>query len=133
VITSDRLNYDAQKQFALFERNVVVNDPSLKMKCDKMTVRFNAKSEVELIDAEGNVVLSQSDKTAWAAKARYEVSTGRITLDGSPRVMRGRDMLLGDRITFWRDQNRMEVEPRARLIIYPEKGGVRDAVSGGGR
>jgi hypothetical protein len=48
-------------------------------------------------------------------------------------VMRGKDLLVGDKITFWRDEQRMLVEtaagrtpspqqPGARLILYPEDG-----------
>ncbi len=131
VITSDKLTYDAQAFFAVFEGNVVVSDPSMKMKSERLTVRFNETNEVENILAEGRVVMSQADKRAWAAKATYDLTTGKIVLEGSPRVMRGKDLLLGDTITFWRDENRMVCEPRARLIIYPEKGGARERITGG--
>ena len=132
VITSDKLTYDATKGFAEFLNNVIVSDPNMKMKTDKLTLYFQGKSEVTKIVAEGGVVMSQADRRAWAQKATYDVATGQITLEGSPRVMRGKDMLMGDRIIFWRDENRMLVEsgsraptmqnPGARLVIYPEKG-----------
>jgi lipopolysaccharide transport protein LptA len=132
VITSDQLTYDSTKGFALFENNVVVSDPGMKMKTDRLTIHFAEKNDVKNIVAEGGVVMSQGDRKAWAQKATYNVATGEIVLEGNPRVLRGKDLLIGDRITFWRDENRMRVEsvnrkptmenPGARLILYPEKG-----------
>ena len=66
VISSDRLEYDAPKLRAVFERNVVVSDPSLKLKADRLTVVFKEDNTVQMIVAEGQVVLSQADKRAWA-------------------------------------------------------------------
>ena len=126
VITSDRLTFDYQKHFALFETNVVVVDPQIKILSDKMTVLFDEKSKAQSIKAEGNVYIVQDDKKAKAANANYEVDTGKIVLTGSPQVTRGKDILTGDTITFWRDQNKMICEPRARLVIYPSEGGARD-------
>jgi len=126
IITSDRLTYDSQQEYALFERNVVVSDPSLKLKADKLTVRFAGQNAVTRITAEGNVALSQADMRAWAGKADYDLTEGKIVMEDQPRIMRGRDLLSGDRITYWRDQNRMLCEPRARLIINPESGAAKD-------
>ena len=133
VITSDRLTYDGERGLAIFDGNVVVSDPSLKLKSDKLTVIFADRSEVKRILAEGRVVISSEDRRGWAKRASYDVASGQVVLEGEPRVMRGKDMLIGDRITFWRDENRVLVEsekdrtptvqqPGARLIIYPEKG-----------
>lgn len=130
VITSERLTYDQQKGYALFEKDVVVVDPGLRLKADRLTVRFNESNDAEFIEAEGRVVIEQEDTTAWAGKATYEVSTGKIFLEESPRIKRGRDTLEGDTITFWRDDNKMICEPQARLVLYPEKGGARDSLFG---
>lgn len=133
VITSDKLTYDASRGYAVFEGNVVVSDTQMKMKADKLTVYFEGKSDVKSLLAEGRVAMSQLDRRAWAQKATYDVAVGRVILTGDPRVMRGKDLLVGDKITFWRDENRMLVEsaagrtptpqqPGARLILYPEEG-----------
>jgi lipopolysaccharide export system protein LptA len=130
VISSDRLEYDAPNLRATFSGNVVVSDPNLKLKADRLTVKFNEDNSVSLIVAEGKVVLSQADKRAWADQATYNLKTGEIVMLGEPRIMRGRDMLMGEKITFWRDQDRMLCEPRARLIIYPEKDATRNYLKG---
>ena len=132
VVTSDRLVYEGQKGYALFERNVVVSDPQMKMKADKLTIFFEGTNEVKTILAEGRVIMSQADKMAWAGRATYDVAAGKIVLEDSPRVMRGRDMMLGERITFWRDQNKVECWPKARLIMYPDKNRKMDFLPGAG-
>ncbi len=126
VITSDRLTFDYNKQFALFEGHVVVTDPEMNLKSDTMTVRFTEDNEVETIVAEGHVQIIQVDKVAESGKATYDVATGKITLVDQPTVRRGKDLLEGEKIIFWRDENKMICEPRARLVIFPEKGGTRD-------
>ncbi|MBN1269021.1 MAG: hypothetical protein JXB04_05495 [Kiritimatiellae bacterium] len=130
VITSDKLTFDYRKQFALFEGHVVVIDPEMKLAADTMTVRFGNDERVESIVAEGSVRIEQEDKTAWAGHATYDVASGKMTLEQEPRVQRGKDLLTGTTITFWRDENRMICEPQARLVIYPQEGGTRDKLFG---
>lgn len=131
VITSEKLTFDANEQYAVFEKNVEVTDPNMRITADKLTVNFDQDNKVKSITAEGQVVMKQADKTAWSDMASYFVESGKIILSGNPRVRRGRDVLEGGTITFWRDDNRMVCEPNARLVIYPEKGGTRDQLLGG--
>ena len=130
VITSDHLTFDYSKHYALFVGHVVVIDPEMKLTADKMKVVFSEGDDVDQIIAEGTVKITQLDKIAESGKAVYEVATGKITLEDKPRVRRGKDLLEGDTITFWRDENKMICEPRARLVIFPEKGGTRDQLFG---
>lgn len=130
VITSDRLTFDYKKRYALFEHNVLVTDPEMQLACDQLTVKFDEKGKAQQIRAEGRVTITQEDKTAHAGVATYELETGKIVLANKPRVVRGRDTLEGEQIIFWRDDNRMICQPQARLVIYPEQGGVKDRFIG---
>ena len=131
VITSERLTFDYAKHFALFEENVVVTDPELKILADKMTVVFDDKNAAKSVKCEGNVYLVQQDKKAKSDVAIYDVASGEIQLLGSPQVTRGQDVLTGNKITFWRNDNRMKVDGRATLNLAPDEKG-RSALSGGG-
>jgi lipopolysaccharide export system protein LptA len=130
VITSDKLTFDYMKQYAFFEKNVVVVDPQMKIFADTMMVLFDSDNKAKSIKAEGNVIIVQEDKRARAAVAEYKVDSGEITLTGEPMVTRGRDILTADVIKFWRDDNRMECKPRARLVIYPDNDSRRDNLFG---
>lgn len=133
VITSDKLTFDYQQQFAYFQDNVVVVDPEMKLFADRMTVTFSSSNKVTEIKAEGKVFIIQEDKQARSEIAIYNVQQGVIVLTGKPQVTRGQDILTGDKITFWRDRNKMIVEPRARLVIHPQTGSAQGALGGGGR
>jgi lipopolysaccharide transport protein LptA len=127
---AEKLTFDYKKQYALFENNVLVTDPEMQLAADRLTVLFDNKGKAQSIKAEGRVTIRQTDKTAQAGLATYDFETGKIVLAIKPRVTRGRDMLEGEIITFWRDQNRMICQSQARLVIYPEKGGVKDQFFG---
>ncbi len=121
VITSDRLTFSQRNQYALFEDNVIVRDQNMRMRADRLTVFFDDANQAERIEATGRVVMQQEDTTAWAQSATYDVELGTIFLEGTPRIRRGRDVLEGDTITFWRFENKMVCEPRARLVLFPEE------------
>ena len=128
VITSDRLTFDYQKQFALFDKNVVVVDPEMRLYADRMTVRFGHDNRITEIKAEGRVLIQQQDKEARSELAIYNLVQGVIVLTGKPQVTRGQDILTGDKITFWKNENRMIVEPRARLVLQSEPGQLQPAL-----
>lgn len=130
VITSDRLTFDAKERVALFEHNVLVTDPKMQLAADKLTVQFDDKGQAKTIKAEGRVTITQLDRTAQSEAASYDVPTGKIVLTGKPRVTRGRDVLEGEVITYWRNEDRMICQPGARLLIYPAEGGVKDQFRG---
>jgi len=120
VITSEKLTFDYIKQYALFEKDVVVVDPQMKIYADTMQVIFSDDNKAKSIKAEGNVIIIQDDKRARAAVAEYKIDVGEITLTGEPMVTSGRNILTAEVIKFWRDDNRMECKPRSRLVIYPD-------------
>jgi lipopolysaccharide export system protein LptA len=70
---------------------------------------------------------------AKADVATYDLDSCKIVLAGKPRVMRGKDVLEGEVITMFRNESRILVYPRARLVVYPEKGGAHDQFFGPGK
>jgi lipopolysaccharide transport protein LptA len=121
VITSDRLTFDYNKKFALFEKNVTVVDPEMRLTSDIMLVRFDNDDQVSSIVAKRAVRIEQDKLIAESGMATYDVKPAIIKLEISPRVMRGKNILEGDIITFWRNEDKMLCEPQARLIIYPDE------------
>lgn len=127
VITADRLVFDQDESFALFEGNVRVTDPQMEMTCGRLTVRFDAESgQVSWIQAEEQVRIVQEDKKAMAGRATFDVESGAFVLEEQPRVLRGRDMLEGEVIRYWRGENRMVCEPQAKLTVFVKRGAVSD-------
>ena len=128
VVTAEKLTFDYLKKFALFENNVLVNDPRLQLSANRLTIIFTESGGAQTIKAEGKVLLTQGDKKARADVATYDVATGKIVLAGGPpQVLQGRNILEGEVITFWRDEQRVECKPKARLVVYSEDFGDADA------
>ncbi|MFO8089858.1 MAG: LptA/OstA family protein [Desulfatiglandaceae bacterium] len=130
VITSEKMVYNSEKQTAVFENNVQVEDDRLSLSSEKLTAEFDENNEVKSLLAEGSVYMEQDDKTAWAESASYNVETGKMVLKGDPLVRQGKDMLQGETITFWRDESRMVCEPDARLTIYSQDSKMREQLNG---
>jgi len=121
VVTSDKLTFDYTKKFAVFEGSVVVSDPRLQLKSDKLTVSFGEDDKIRSIKAEGKVFITQGDKKARGDVATYDLITGKIVLlGGPPQVLQGRNIMEAEVITFWRDEQRVECRPRARLVVYSD-------------
>ena len=128
VVTSDKLTFDYIQKFALFEGRVLVNDPRLQLSSDRLTIVFTEDGGAQTIKAEGKVLLTQGDKKARSDAATYDVASGKIVLAGGPpQMMQGRNILEGEVITFWRDEQRLECKPKARLVVYSEDFGDADS------
>lgn len=116
---SGPMDVDYATNVATFYDDVFVNDPDFKMWSDEMTVYFNdGMQTIKKVIAVGSVKLEKEERRAKSEHAVYTVNDGRIVLTGDPMVKKGEDVLTGDKITFFRDDNRMLIEPKAKLIIY---------------
>ncbi len=123
VITSKELFLDYSGRNVLFEQFVHVEDPQLSMDCNTMNVRFDENNEIDWIEALDEVKLFSEGREALAGRAVYDVRANEFLLEDNPRVLQGRNMLLGERIRFWRETGRMVCEPSARLIMYTDEEG----------
>jgi lipopolysaccharide transport protein LptA len=153
IITADNLHGDYAHNVGTFEGNVLVVDPRMTVRADKMTVFFgatnvltastftnttgttvtvittNSTRSVQKIIADGAVVMTTPDnKKTNSEHAEYTAADGRVVLTGGhPRAESADGVVTGDKITFWRDSQRMDVENsqtetnRPRLLIYPEE------------
>jgi lipopolysaccharide transport protein LptA len=139
VITAEILHGDYLHNLGTFEGNVLAVDPRMTVRADKMTVFFggtnvvtsagtNTTRTVQKIIAEGAVVMTTPDnKTTHSDRAVFTASDGKVVLTGHPSAESSDGVVTGERITFWRDSQKMDVENsqtatnRARLLIYPEE------------
>ncbi len=139
VVTAERSSMDYANGSWTFEGNVLAVDPRITVRADKMIAYFgttnnivgdttNTVRSVQKIIAEGNVVITTpDDKVSHSDHAVYTAADGKVVLTGNPRVQSPDGTVSGQRITFWRNQSKMDVESdqtdtnRTRLIIYPDE------------
>jgi len=143
VVTSDRLEVDYAHNIGTFTGNVIAIDPRITVRADKMVVFYgnvttnssvtsgsdtNVTKSIQKIVADGGVVITTPEnKKSNSDHAEYTADNGRVVLTGHPRVESPDGIVTGKRITFWRGQDKMDVESdvtetnRTRLLIYPEE------------
>jgi len=143
IITADNLHGDYAHNVGTFEGNVLVVDPRMTVRADRMTVFFGATNvvttvgattttnttrSVQKIIADGAVVMTTPDnKKTNSDHAEYTANDGKVVLTGHPRAESADGIVSGNKITFWRDSQRMDVENsqtetnRPRLLIFPEE------------
>ncbi|MCG3150519.1 MAG: Lipopolysaccharide export system protein LptA [Verrucomicrobiae bacterium] len=130
VVTSDRMQTDYASNVGTFEGNVLVTDPRITVRSDKMVVFFggtNTTRSVQRIIATGGVVINQDKKKATADRAEYTTTDSKVVLTDNPKVEGPEGIVTGKKITLWHGQEKMDVETdaadtnRTRLIIYPEE------------
>lgn len=121
-ITAGHLLFDYDKMQAYFEDKVVVQDPSMKLESDKLWVMMDqASQQITSAKAVGNVKITEKDRVATGDQAEYNAKEGKLVLTGNAVVQRGKEVLRGTVITFYRNDNRIEVA-RPMMILFPEKG-----------
>jgi lipopolysaccharide export system protein LptA len=129
VITSESLSFEYGRMIAEFEGNVVVIDPEIGIRCDRMVVMFTPENEVKSITALGNVRMHSGDRRGTCERAVYAAATGEVVLTGNARLSRARDYVEGDSITFWLNEERVVCKP-GRLVIHPASRSGRTSARG---
>lgn len=122
IITSKELFLNYKAKTVRFEQAVHVQDPKMIMDSGTLEVRFGEKNEINWIEALTNVKILSETREANAGKAVYDVKTDEFLLEDKPSLKDGKNTLFGERIRFWRASGKMVCEPRARLVIYSDKG-----------
>jgi len=121
VITASRIEFDNKEGVILFDENVLVDDEQFVMRSDRLLVFMEGTNDVQQILAIGAVNITNDNRTASCDKAVYTKKTGQIVMTGKARLMRQGDQggeVTGNRITFWLDDERMEVSP-GRVVLPP--------------
>lgn len=120
VITSDKLDFNYRSNVAVFEGNVVVKDPEITMTSDKMTASFDKEGNIRVATARGNVKAWYQDKTASSSLMIYQAEKSEVEMRGDCILTRATDIVKGDRIVFWLNEERMVVEPAFLTITSGE-------------
>lgn len=125
VITSDTLEVDYKRFTAVFDGNVVLDDPQMNMKSENMRVVFKKQKkeekktakgddamsnvDVRAVTAIGNVRIKTVDRTANCDQAIYLSDSGEVILSGDVELTREGSVLRGNKVTFWlQDDAKME-------------------------
>ena len=113
VITSVSFIYETNT--VIYEKNVRVKEAQMELTCDLLTLHFSTNrpvvpvgsqsvstnaERIDMIIAEGNVVMSQQNSRATAQKAVYTATNEVIVLSGNPIVEVPQGFLVASNIFF---------------------------------
>ncbi len=123
-ITSDTVEADGKKNTATFKGNVVAKQEDVTLYANTLLIIYDPDTKkLKEIMATGNVKVVQMDRRATGQKMTFDQDKNKIVLDGNAVVREGTNVIRGERIIFYVDEERSVVEPakgdRVRTSITP--------------
>ena len=100
IIARDSLEYYEQRQIAVARGDALAIRGDRRVRADILTAHFaagNAQSEMDRIEANGNVLVSTPTDIVRAEQGEYDPDRGVATVTGNVRITRGDTQLNGDR------------------------------------
>ena len=101
-ITADSLEVQQDAQIAVFRGNVDAVQGDFNLRADQLIVHYRTNSEnqnsIHLIEADGNVFLSSPTEMAQGEKGVYDIDADTVVLTGSVVLIRGDNVIRGDRL-----------------------------------
>jgi len=124
-IKADELVTDNSTRTATFIGKVSARQGDIVIYSDKLVISYGGSGQdVEKVEAFGNVRIIQGNRHGEAAHAVYDNKTGKIILDGSPKVSQGEDVITGKTITYFVDEQKSVVSggtgTRVEAVIHPK-------------
>lgn len=124
TVTSDTMEANTNENKVVFRGNVAAVE-DFTLCSDELSILYDANRDVSEIEASGNVRIFQDEKRSTAGRAVYDRKQRQIVLTGDPQVTQCNDVIKGDRITVYLDDNNAVVESgggkRVKAVIMPEK------------
>ena len=124
TVTSDTMEASTVGNRVVFRGNVAAVE-DFTICSDELNILYDGNRDVSEIEASGNVRIFQDQKKSTAGKAVYNRKERLIVLTGEPQVTQCSDVIKGDKITVYIDDNNAVVESgagkRVRAVIMPEK------------
>jgi lipopolysaccharide export system protein LptA len=133
-IRSDELEAieDGGRRRLVFTRNVNVEQDDLRVHSDRLEALYPpGGSQPDKLVAQGNVRVSQRDKTMLCDAATYFQREDRLLCTGNAELRQGDDRVRGREIEIFVKQNRVKVKGGAIVNVAPsqEGGGTRSAAT----
>ncbi len=122
-VRADRLKVSHEKRTASFEGNVEAVYGTLRIRCDRLEVRYGDDEGVESLEAQGHVRITREELEAHAQRARLDAQRFRLVLEGEPSVRRGAQTLEGRRVEI--DLRTQEIEVLEARGVF-ELHGIKD-------
>ena len=127
-IASDTLEWDGKQSTATYKGNVVAKQEDTTLYANTLIIIYDQETKkVKEIIAIGNVKVVQLEKRATSQKATFDQDKNKVILDGEAVAREGANVIRGERITYYVEEERSVVEPvkggRVSTSITPKEEG----------
>jgi lipopolysaccharide export system protein LptA len=120
-IRASRIVYDQGAKRADLVGNVRLRNPQVAMNCNEIRLFLQDDNKIDWIEALGDVIIQSDERKALADRATYHADEAKFILEGQPpMITMGRNVMTGDRITFWHKTRVVLCEPNGRVLYYSE-------------
>lgn len=131
-ISADQMEYLSEKGVVVFKGNALAVREDVTISAEKMTVTLSEEGgreggavkrivAVEDVNFRQRVPGTETERFAKGDKGVYEAEGRVVTLTGKPRVWEGKNVVTGEKMTFYLDEHRFVVEGKVGLTVFPDK------------
>ncbi len=140
-IVSDRLDAYNEKRMVVFTGNAVATQGGRTIRSDVLTLYYKEEKkpavpvpstgetegpgELERVEAKGHVTISEGDRIVTGEEAIFDQDAQTITMTGNAVMREGANIIRGDKIFVFLNENRGVVEgtvnKRVTATIYPDE------------
>ena len=111
-IASDTMEADQKQNKVTFKGNVVAKQEDVTLYANTLVIIYDPDmKKLKEIIATGNVKVVQLDRRATGQKVTFDQDKNKVVLDGDAVVREGTNVIRGERITFYVEEERSVVEP----------------------
>lgn len=110
-IISDTVEADQKKNTVTFKGNVIAKQEDTTLYANTLIITYDQTNKrLKEIIAVGNVKVVQLDRRATGQRATFDPDKNKIVLDGEAVIREGANVIRGERIIFFMDEERSIVE-----------------------
>jgi lipopolysaccharide export system protein LptA len=110
-ILSDTVEANQKQSTVTFKGNVIAKQEDITLYARILVITYDPDTKkIKEIMAVGNVKIVQLDRRATSQKATFHQDESKVILDGEAVVREGENVIRGERVTFYVDDERSVVE-----------------------
>jgi lipopolysaccharide export system protein LptA len=137
-IVSDRLDAYNEKRMVVFSGNALATQGGRTIRSDRLTLYYKddkrsavrpggepeGMGALERVEASGHVTITEGERIVTGETALFDQEAQKITMTGSAVLREGTNVIRGERIVVFLNENRGVVESaenkRVTATIYPD-------------
>jgi len=124
TITSNNMEARKKENLVIFKGDVKAEQKDYTLYAKELYVYYVDGKEIKEMIAIGNVRIVQLDKVATGEKAVYTRENRTVVLTGNPQAKQDCDVVKGDKITIFLDEDKSLVEGgannRVKAVVHPK-------------